>query len=267
MSTYNYCEERVKISSFKKERENVYSVWFESTEILKRFKPGQFVNVQVSENLIPVLRRPFAISCVKDGKFEMIFEIKGRGTKLFCASMEVGKEFNISGPLGNGFNLSGMNKKKLLIAGGLGIAPIKVLADYFSSKGDDVTVVWGNRDKADFFDMDYYLNKNMMFLIASDNGSVGFNGNVVDLISSESNGGSLDKLENYDIFAVGPTPMMRAVGKYLSRFNLSCQVSLEEPMACGLGVCQGCAVKKKDGTGFKLVCKDGPVFDYKEVEF
>ncbi|PID26995.1 MAG: hypothetical protein CR982_07400 [Candidatus Cloacimonadota bacterium] len=262
-----YYESKAKVVDFKEESKNIYSVWLESKEIVKDSKPGQFINVQVSntENSIPVLRRPFAISSIDGNNFQLIFDVVGRGTNIFKENLKIGKVFNVSGPLGNSFFDIDNDKKKLLIAGGLGIAPIKYLMEYFLEKDRDVALIWGNRDKSQFFELDKYLSSNIKLFITSDNGSVGFNGNVLDLLKS-----SIDKFgdfKDYDIYVVGPTPMMRAVSNYFLEKGVETQVSLEEPMACGIGVCQGCAVEKRGGNGFFLVCKEGPVFKSSTIIF
>jgi dihydroorotate dehydrogenase electron transfer subunit len=262
-----YYESEAVVVQFKEETENICSVWLQSEEITKIAKPGQFANIQVSDSKTPnpVLRRPFAISSVEGDKFEMIFDVVGRGTEILRKTLIPGAKFNISGPLGNGFLNLDSGRKKLLIAGGLGIAPIKYLMNHFIKVGADTTLIWGNRDKSNFFDLNSYLDSNVKFFITSDNGSIGFSGNVLDLIERSAEG--LEDLSNYDIYVVGPTPMMRAVSEYLTKKGIDSQVSLEEPMACGIGVCQGCAVERKDGDGFYLVCKDGPVFYASTINF
>jgi len=98
-----------------------------------------------------------------------------------------------------------------------------------------------------------------------DNGSIGFEGNVLDMLKSEIESGRLMNLDSYDIYVVGPHIMMKSVSEYFEKLGLYCQVSLESPMACGMGVCQGCAVKKRDEEDYFLICKDGPVFSSKDV--
>lgn len=269
MITGNYYEEQNRVISIKEVRNHVFSVWLESDKIAQSSVAGQFVNVQVGDStyIEPVLRRPFAIASVDGNKYEIIFHEVGRGTEMLKKLLQPGKFANILGPLGNGFDLKGNNKEKLLIAGGLGIAPIKSLMEKYISLGIKTTVIWGNRDKSDFFDLDYYMNQDIMLFISSDNGSIGFEGNVLEMLQSEIRNSRIEAIDKYDIYAVGPTPMMRGVADYLLAEGYSCQVSLETPMACGMGVCQGCAVEKRQEPGYLLVCKDGPVFDATEVKF
>jgi len=263
MAESKFSEERAEILSVKEETDSIISCVVRSEFIASSSLPGQFVTVQVNNEgtgCVPVLRRPFAISNVKKDRFEFIFDEVGKGTKLLKKAVKEEKYLNILGPLGNGFDLKSEKKQKLLIAGGIGIAPIKRLVQYFSTTDCRVTLIWGNRNKTGFFDTDYFINQNIKLLICTDDGSMGFEGNVVDLLESEIKNKNLNNLSDYDIFVVGPDPMMKAVCVSVGKKNTVCQVSLETPMACGMGVCQGCAVKKKNEDGYFLVCKDGPVF-------
>ncbi|MBN2857026.1 MAG: dihydroorotate dehydrogenase electron transfer subunit [Candidatus Delongbacteria bacterium] len=262
MGSNRYFEVEAEVVSYKVESEGIVSCLLESEKIVSGFRPGQFITVQVNaeRTSVPVLRRPFAISSVVGDRFEIIFHIVGRGTDLLYRKIKEGNTLSIMGPLGNGFDISDTSKKKLLIAGGIGIAPIKSLYEYYLKNNMPVTLLWGNRNGSGFFGTDCFKPENSNFINCTDDGSVGFKGNVVEMLKNLLSSGSIGTLEDYDIFAVGPDPMMRAVSSYLENMNLSCQVSLETPMACGMGVCQGCAVSKKDGSGYLLVCKDGPVF-------
>jgi len=271
MITYNYDEKPVEVISSREVKKDVISVWFSSKAMAEKVKPGQFLTIQVGndKNLIPVLRRPFAISSVVDDTFEVIFHIVGKGTQTLAEILVKGARINILGPLGNGFNLKdNSGKEKILIAGGLGIAPIKLLMEYFVSKDEKVILLWGNRTASDFYDTDYYSKNCTTFLASTDDGTKGHKGNILQMLNQEVENKNIKSLSNYDIFVVGPTPMMRAVSDNLLEQRIDCQVSLETPMACGMGVCQGCAVEQRDkDNAFYLVCKDGPVFEASEVKF
>jgi dihydroorotate dehydrogenase electron transfer subunit len=262
MKEADYFEVKAEIVSYKKETSKIYSCIVRSEQISSAAKPGQFINIQICSALekTPVLRRPFAISHIDRDCFEFIFDIVGRGTEILKKAVKTEKTLNILGPLGNGFDISSNVKEKLLIAGGVGIAPLKSLVQYFSNKDCNTTLIWGNRSKTHFFNLDFFIDQNLKLFIATDDGSTGFEGNVLQLLKSEINNKNLKDLKKYDIFVVGPDPMMKAISGYIQQMNSRCQVSLETPMACGMGVCQGCAVKKKNGDGYYLVCKDGPVF-------
>lgn len=262
MTESKYYEVTAEIISVKEQSDRILSCVVRSKEIAASAKPGQFITIQVNDvkSGIPVLRRPFAVSYVKDDKFEFIFDVVGRGTELLKNIIKNQKHINILGPLGNGFDLKSPKKEKLLIAGGIGIAPIKRLVQHFSGTDSVTTLIWGNRNKEGFFDLDFFIDQNIKLFIATDDGSLGFEGNVLQMLKSEIKNKNLKNLSNYDIFVVGPDPMMKAVIRFAEEMNDVCQISLETPMACGMGVCQGCAVKKKNEDGYFLVCKDGPVF-------
>lgn len=267
MTESKYYEVKAEIISYKVESARIISCVVRSKEIASSAKPGQFVTIQVNDDIsvIPVLRRPFAISYVKDDTFEFIFDVVGRGTEILKKMIKEEKYINILGPLGNGFELNSNTKEKLVVAGGIGIAPIKRLIQYFCEKNCVTTLIWGNRDKLGFFDIDFYIDQNIKLFISTDDGSLGFEGNVLQMLKSEIKNKNLKNLSKYDIFVVGPNPMMKAVSEYVEEMKNFCQVSLETPMACGMGVCQGCAVKKKNEDGYYLVCKDGPVFNSDKI--
>ncbi len=264
-----YFEVTAEITSVIQLTDNTVSCRVFSPEIARSALPGQFVNIQVNQknSNTPVLRRPFAVSSVIKDEFEFIFNIVGRGTSILKDSLKNAGQINILGPLGNGFDINNGSKEKLLIAGGIGIAPLKSLADCFYSQNIPVTLFWGNRKASDFFSVSYFERNNTRLLTASDDGSAGFKGNVLELIRHEIEAGRISDLKMYDIYAVGPDPMMKAVAGYVEGAGARCQVSLETPMACGMGVCQGCAVVKRSGEGYYLVCKEGPVFYSDEIQF
>ncbi|MCK4980663.1 MAG: dihydroorotate dehydrogenase electron transfer subunit [Candidatus Delongbacteria bacterium] len=268
MTAPKYYEVQAEVISVKEMKHNLITAILKSAKIAKNTKPGQFITIQVmnQDETVPVLRRPFAVSYVKGNEFEIIFDVVGRGTDILKRMLKAKEKINILGPLGNGFNTKVNGKEKLLIAGGVGIAPIKKLMQYFTDKGDQVTLIWGNRDKSGFFDIDFFMDQNIKFFVATDDGSLGFEGNVLDILKAEIKNNNLKKINDYNIYVVGPNPMMKAVVDYVTKMKHYCQVSLEAPMACGIGVCQGCAVKKKKEDGYLLTCVDGPVFNSCEIE-
>jgi dihydroorotate dehydrogenase electron transfer subunit len=269
MTDKQYYEVKAEVTGFRKVNERTVCCNVKAPEIAKNFIPGQFINIQVtigSDNS-PVLRRPFAISSADGDEFEFIFDIVGRGTEKLLDILKNRKELNILGPLGNGFDTVGRSKEKLLIAGGIGIAPIKSLVMYFYQNNTPVRLYWGNRNSDGFFDLDAFKNINAPVAASTDDGSYGFKGNVLELLKSDINSGKIASLSNYDVFTVGPEVMMKSVANFVENVKSRCQVSLETPMACGMGVCQGCAVKKRSGEGYYLVCKDGPVFYSDQIVF
>jgi dihydroorotate dehydrogenase electron transfer subunit len=237
--------------------DQIILVTFKSEELTRDAKPGQFVNVRVSETCYPYLRRPFSYCDIEDDTFKLMFTIFGQGTKML-ASASIGTKFDVIGPLGNGFNIDDDFEIGVLVGGGLGIAPFPFVTRLLNNKKRIFTYI-GARTK-DFVVTDGLKN----FQIATDDGSAGFHGNVVELLRND-----LEKRVfngTIKIFGCGPTPMLRALKQLSEEFNLNCEVSTEESMACGFGICQGCPIELADSSGYKLVCKDGPVFNVKEIK-
>ena len=219
-------------------------------------QPGQFVNVQVSKQAAPLLRRPFGVAAVNrdKGTFTMIYRIMGEATKILA---DICKDdfINIIGPLGHGFALNA--KRPLLVGGGLGLAPLVYLAQGFSK--DSVEIVMGGRTAKELFWTELFSDKVNMMHITTDDGSQGTKGTVNAVLPQ------LLKSGKYDcVYVCGPVPMMQAVAKVVEAAGIPCQVSLEKYMACGLGACLSCSC---GGVGKRLkVCTDGPVFWSTEVE-
>lgn len=218
-------------------------------------KPGQFVNIRISETCYPYLRRPFSYCDVEGEYFKILFTVSGQGTKAL-ANSNIGNKFDVIGPLGNGFTFNENFENAIFVGGGLGIAPFPFLSRFLSTK--KIYTYIGARNK------DYIVTYGLENIkIATDDGSAGFHGNVVELLKDD-----LQKnlfVGSVKIFGCGPTPMLRALKLLCEEFNLSCEVSTEAAMACGFGICQGCPIQTFDTNGYKLVCKDGPVFNIKDV--
>lgn len=218
--------------------------------------PGQFVHILCGEK---TLRRPISI-CKIDSVahcIEIVFEIRGDGTD-WISKQEEGEYLDIIGPLGNGFKIDS-GKNVLVIGGGIGVPPMLGLAEQIENKCDAL-LGFKNIESSilvtDFLDIcnDVY--------VTTDDGTLGEQGFVTDTLSN------LLYHKKYDvIYACGPTAMLSNIYKIASENNIECYVSLEERMGCGIGACLTCACKvKKDGEiKMQRVCKDGPVFDAKEV--
>jgi len=237
--------------------DQIILVTFRSEELAKNAKPGQFVNVRVSETCYPYLRRPFSYCDVEGDTFKLMFTIFGQGTKIL-ANAPIGSKFDVIGPLGNGFNLNDDFENAILVGGGLGIAPFPFFTRSLNEKKKVYTYL-GARSK-DFI-VTYGLKN---FQIATDDGSLGYHGNVVELLRKDLEKNVFDG--KVKIFSCGPTPMLKALKQLSEEFDINCEVSTEEAMACGFGICQGCPVELADSSGYKLVCKDGPVFNVKEIK-
>ena len=234
----------------------IFSMWI-VTDIADEARPGQFISVY-SQDGSRLLPRPISI-CEADkenGRLRIVYRIAGAGTKEF-SECKAGDTLDIMGPLGNGFPLK--KKKAFLIGGGIGIPPMLELAKNLDC---EKTAVIGYRDKETFLADE--LRKYADVVIATEDGSVGTKGNVMDAIRENA-------LEADMIYACGPTPMLRAIKQYAEENGIECYISLEERMACGIGACLACVCKSKEkdahsNVNNKRICKDGPVFLSTEVE-
>lgn len=240
----------------KEVQENIFIQKIFSPEISSQSKPGQFLNVRVSDTFYPLLRRPFSVCDVEDDHIYLMYNVLGEGTR-FLARKKEGESIDILGPLGNGFNLSGNFDTAVIVAGGLGAAPFPFLTRRLPSDKKIITLI-GGRNKRDVIK---YGMKNLF--TSSDDGSEGLKGTVVDLFISQ-----LDKLKktNLKIFGCGPNVMLRALKHVCIENNINCEVSTECAMACGFGICQGCPIESSHNqNNYLLVCKDGPVFNVKDI--
>ena len=207
----------------KQVHENIFIQKIHSPEIARSIKPGQFLNIRVSETTFPLLRRPFSICDVEGENIFLMFNVFGEGTKIL-ANKQIGDLVDILGPLGNGFNLDGNYETAIIIAGGLGAAPFPFVTRKIKHKKKIVSFV-GGRTKQDV--ITYGLEN---YIISSDDGSVGFKGNVIE--SLEQNLNKIE-IESSKVFACGPNAMLRVLKEFCIKNNLDCEVSTECAMACG----------------------------------
>jgi len=232
-----------------------------------RFQPGQFVMLSPGAELAvprtdPLLPRPMAVYQAPAAEpggcdVEVLFKVTGRGTALLAAARE-GDELAVVGPLGCGFPLPSPGVRALLVGGGTGIASLYELAVRASVTGD-VRVLLGARSAHELAIARDFAALPLRLRLATEDGSRGRRGLVTELLADE-----LSSREPALVYACGPTPMMRRAGELAAAAGQGCLVSLENPMACGFGVCLGCAAPLRDG-GFGLVCRDGPVFEASRV--
>ena len=219
-------------------------------------KPGQFLNIRVTDKIYPLLRRPFSVCDVEGDHLYVMFNIMGEGTSIL-AHKPIGSDLDILGPLGNGFNLEGDYDTAIIVAGGLGAAPFPFVTRKLKGKKEIFSFV-GGRTKYDI------ITHNLMNVKeASDDGSRGYKGTVVKLLENNLNQIKSNKVK---VFGCGPTAMLRALKEFCIKNNLECEVSTECAMACGFGICQGCPIEStEEQDHYLLVCKDGPVFNIKDV--
>ena len=241
--------------------EDIFRTTVKAPDIAQAAKPGQFVMIKVSDGLDPLLRRPFSIHQVATGgMIQVLFKVLGKGTRLM-AGMQPGQIMDLLGPLGHGFSID-KDQLHCLVGGGMGIAPLLFLAKKMLKECEPsaIKVLLGARTSneiaavtGDFESMGLAVHT------ATEDGSLGHHGLVTDLMQQ------LDRDDRHMVYTCGPYPMLKAVVSESMRYNWDCQVSLETFMACGLAACLGCAVQRADFDGYVHVCKDGPVFNAKEV--
>ena len=227
-----------------------------------RAKPGHFVMLRVSENLDPFLARPFGIASVRSRKdIELYYRVVGRGTTLLTR-VKTGATLAVHGPLGNGFPAPARGETPLLVAGGSGFPPLLFLAERHGAKA---RLFAGSRDKACLPPsraMQSFRSQVQAVHYATEDGSCGTCGFVTDALAAY-----LERPAAAGrpvIYACGPHPMLAAVSRLAADRGITCYVSLEERMACGLGVCMGCSVPVTAG-GYQRACTEGPVFDSREI--
>ena len=230
-------------------------------ETLPEMLPGQFVEVRVDGSPSTFLRRPISINFVDRERNELwlMVAMVGNGTRQM-GLLQKGDTLNCVLPLGNGFSLSTANSQKpiansqLLVGGGVGVAPLLYLGAQLKRQGCEPTFLLGGRSKADLLERELF-EKFGRVCVTTEDGSLGEQGFV-------TNHSVLN--ERFDhIYTCGPTPMMKAVARYANDKGISCEASLENLMACGLGACLCCVEKTTEGN--LCVCKEGPVFDVKRL--
>ena len=235
----------------------IYDMVLLFPEGAREAKPGQFLAMYCNDQT-KLLPRPISICGIdaEAGTLRVVYRIAGEGTKQF-SEMKAGDTLEVMGPLGNGFTMK--KEKAIIVGGGIGIPPMLELAKQLDC---EKTVVLGYRDEL-------FLKEELEDVadvkIATEDGSMGTKGTVIDAIKACNVDGAV-------IYACGPMPMLKALAEYAEEHQMEAQISLEERMACGIGACLGCICKSKEkdhhtNVNNKRICKDGPVFDAKEVVF
>ena len=253
----------VKLQYKKKKKEqlkpDIYKFSLSAKEIVDIAKPGQFIEIRVTDELDPFLRRPISIYNMDKGNgvLEIIFRIQGKGTEILSRRKE-GENIDIIGPLGYGtFNFDGY-KNIAILGGGIGVFPLYELAKQ-SKKEAKINTYLGFRNKEAVILEEEFKSISDKLVITTDDGSYKIHGFAINELKKDIENEKIDC-----IFACGPLPLLKAVQKLAEEINIPCQISLEEKMGCGLGVCLGCAVEVTTG-GYEHVCKQGPVFESNKV--
>ncbi|MCR5696959.1 MAG: dihydroorotate dehydrogenase electron transfer subunit [Marinilabiliaceae bacterium] len=227
---------------------------------LPQINAGQFVEIQIPDTAHTFLRRPISIHDVNynNNTISLLVKNVGNGTNLL-SKLSINDTINIVYPLGNGFTIDDNYRKVLLVGGGVGIAPLLYLGKVLKSKGVEVEILLGARDAEGLLCLSDFGQIGKINITTED-GSVGTKGFVTNHEIMLRLGDTFDA-----VMVCGPTPMMKAVGQVCLDANVTCEVSLENKMACGIGVCLCCVTKTKEG--HKCVCSEGPVFNIKQLEW
>ncbi len=263
----------IKSTIWKNEKiaKDVYLMSFKSKYIADNAYPGQFINVKIPGNQALILRRPFSIYNIENDIVSIIYMVVGKGTESLSKTVEA-TEIDVLGPLGTGFNINKHKKTAILVGGGCGTPPLYFLAKELANQGHDIYPFLGFGEKEKVF-LDYEMSdiSGRVFVSTDDDtheirNICTHHGTILSFLEKYYNENKQDfNQDNVCIYSCGPAALLSAVKKFANKNGFTAQVSLEEYMGCGFGVCLGCAVKTTDGT-FKYVCKDGPVFDINEVE-
>jgi dihydroorotate dehydrogenase electron transfer subunit len=241
-------------------------------EIASRIQPGQFLMVRVQDSLDPLLRRPFAVHQIYHNEpltsFEILYRVVGRGTRLL-AEMQPASALSLLGPLGRGFRLPDQDGFVLMVAGGIGIAPLPHLADTLvrSGFGGPFVLWFGGKSAADLLCVQHFLDLGFEVELVTEDGSAGRQGLVTGHLEQWLL--ERDKIPGL-IYSCGPYPMQQLVANMAARLNVPSQLSMEALMGCGVGACLSCSLRcRPPESGRNLyyanVCQHGPVFDGAEI--
>jgi dihydroorotate dehydrogenase electron transfer subunit len=238
-----------------------YLLRVHAPEIAAAARPGQFVHLRASDAYDPLLRRPFSLMRVEPatGSLDLLVQVVGRGSQLVAEAVP-GQSFDLLGPLGNGFPLPPPEAPVILVAGGVGVAPLIGLAEALVEQPSppDITGIFGARNVDLMACWEEFAGRCTEFMAVTEDGTAGRQGLATEELA--------ERLESAPhppvVFACGPLPMLGAVARLCAEHGVPAYVSLERWMGCGVGACLGCVVPsaRADGPKYVRVCKDGPVF-------
>lgn len=256
-----FIQEFAIVQSNKLISETMWEAILESPEIAESAMPGQFVNILPSKDWDHIMRRPMSIGGTDGNSIKVLYKVIGPGTELM-SNWKKGDTVDLIGPLGNQWEIN-QEKQSLLIAGGVGVVPLLFLQLELNMQSISHQFIMGARTKSDHF---LQHNPESGIWLTTDDGSMGISGNVISALEEIEKNTHSDKIK---IYTCGPSVMLESVRNYaLKNNNIECEIALECIMACGIGICQGCAVEMiytNSNTDtyrdrFKLVCIDGPIY-------
>lgn len=286
-----FIQKKIRVLSNVKVKEDCFKLSLKSAILSKKSAPGQFVHIRLGNKSNPLLRRPFSIHRVKNQNcIEILYKVVGQGTEILSKKCP-GEYLDIIGPLGRGFNFPlhiAHDTLHILVAGGMGIAPLVFLAQRLREQNTKqikrkITVIIGAKTAGAIFCVDELKKLLCEVKIATDDGSRGFKGSacacldkLLSTIPSRNIGASHrhfgGNYQSSTVYACGPWDMLKEINRCTHKRDITAEVSLENFMGCGIGACLGCAIKTKSQKGqsssayrYSCVCKDGPVFPASEI--
>jgi dihydroorotate dehydrogenase electron transfer subunit len=263
MLTVPMLEQTVQIVSNERDTDSYSRLILRAPQIAPLIRPGQFAHIRVLPLKDALLRRPFSIFQVKGDTFSILYKTVGKGTDAL-ARMGAGEEVSVIAPLGHGFNMPARGSETpLLVAGGYGMAAMYLLAQRSPRKG---IVFVGGRKRVDILCEKEFQALGWAVRVTTEDGSRGQKGLVTHPLLAEIQNSKF-KIQNFKIFACGPTGMLKAVAKIAEEFSVPAELSMDEHMCCGVGVCLTCVIPVKIGGGweYQRSCTEGPVFDARDV--
>jgi dihydroorotate dehydrogenase electron transfer subunit len=216
-------------------------------------KPGHFVMIKPNDSFDPLNRRAFAIADVEEDAIYIYYDVVGKGTAVM-SGLKHGDEINVLMPLGNGLFEASRDKLNVVLAGGIGISGVSLFCRLLKEKNLNFKVYYGARSKEYLVMLDWFSKYSIPIEVYTDDGSFGKKGFVTD---------ALKNIDSANIYACGPSPMLKVIQNISKQKGFDAYLSLENPMACGYGVCLGCVVKTSDG--YVRTCVEGPVFKSDEI--
>lgn len=248
-----------QVTATKQISSGLWDIEVYSPKIAVQTRAGQFAHVRINDSFNPFLRRPLSIGPIQDGKLRLIFAIRGEGTRLL-SQKKPGDAIDLIGPLGGVFEIPDDDSALVFLTGGIGVVPLLLLDDQLPKRRERVFILGVRSVDSIPVTLDEAEKRHIRW--SSDDGSVGFHGNSVQLLENVLNGLGSRKAR---VIGCGPGKMLAGMKRLCQEMKIPASASLEVPMGCGVGACQSCAVPRTDGKGYLLVCKDGPIFDCNDV--